>query len=153
MENDMRPRTTALVRVTVVFSWSVPRAARALLNEVRTTPLATLIGSGRSTVIAALLGELAPSAGGRTAAPGAVIARLGQKRDALDGARRLPQRRATCLLLDDPTNHLDIASLEVLDGVLDDWPGALVVATHDEHLREALSTYDEDPERCVLHVP
>jgi ATPase subunit of ABC transporter with duplicated ATPase domains len=45
--------------------------------------------SGKSTVIAALLGELAPSAGGRTAAPGAVIARLGQKRDALDGAATL----------------------------------------------------------------
>jgi ATPase subunit of ABC transporter with duplicated ATPase domains len=47
--------------------------------------------------------------------------------------------RATCLLLDEPTNHLDIASLEALEHALADWPGALVVATHDVRLREALA--------------
>ena len=51
----------------------------------------------------------------------------------------LAQRRAACLLLDEPTNHLDVASLEVLEHALDGWPGALVVATHDERLREALA--------------
>ncbi len=141
---------------------------------------------------------VALAAGQRRAAPGAVIARLGERsgreaahrdrnRDALAGARPLAvetraltglddtaaraalaafgldadaaerpaatltpgertraelavlaHRRATCLLLDEPSNHLDIASLEVLEAALEDWPGALVVATHDRRLRAAL---------------
>jgi ATPase subunit of ABC transporter with duplicated ATPase domains len=40
-------------------------------------------GSGKSTILAALAGELEPLAGVRRAAPGAVIARLGQARDQL----------------------------------------------------------------------
>jgi len=42
-------------------------------------------GSGKSTLLAVLRGELELDAGTRRAAPGAVVAQLGQARDALEG--------------------------------------------------------------------
>jgi len=51
----------------------------------------------------------------------------------------LAHRRAACLLLDEPTNHLDVESIEVLEAALADWPGALVIATHDARLRASLA--------------
>ena len=45
---------------------------------------------------------------------------------------------ANCLLLDEPGNHLDIESLELIEATLRDWPGALLVATHDDRLAAGL---------------
>jgi ATP-binding cassette subfamily F protein uup len=52
----------------------------------------------------------------------------------------LVARPADLLILDEPTNDLDIPSLEVLEDSLDDFPGALVLVTHDRFMLDRIST-------------
>jgi ATP-binding cassette subfamily F protein uup len=44
------------------------------------------------------------------------------------------------LLLDEPTNDLDIPTLEILEENLLEYPGALVLVTHDRYLLDRVST-------------
>jgi len=56
-------------------------------------------------------------------------------------------QRADVLLLDEPTNHLDEAGIEYLTAQLRDWPGVVVIVTHDRQLLDDVMTaiLDLDP--------
>ncbi|MBI3891990.1 MAG: ABC-F family ATP-binding cassette domain-containing protein, partial [Candidatus Wallbacteria bacterium] len=52
---------------------------------------------------------------------------------------RLMLRPADVLVLDEPTNDLDLETLGVLEESLDEFPGALVLVTHDRYMLERMS--------------
>lgn len=60
------------------------------------------------------------------------------------------------LVLDEPTNYLDIQTKEALTEVLKAYPGTIVFVTHDRSLIQSLSTHslsfeDEPPRVCAIN--
>ena len=53
---------------------------------------------------------------------------------------RLMLQPADLLVMDEPTNDLDIPTLDVLEESLLDFPGALVLVTHDRYMLDRVST-------------
>ncbi len=53
---------------------------------------------------------------------------------------RLMLQPADLLLMDEPTNDLDIPTLEILEASLLEYPGALVLVTHDRYMLDRVST-------------
>jgi ATP-binding cassette subfamily F protein uup len=53
---------------------------------------------------------------------------------------RLFTRPANVLVLDEPTNDLDLETLELLEAQLVDWPGTLLVVSHDRRFLDHVVT-------------
>ena len=68
------------------------------------------------------------------------VSRLSGGEQARTVLARLMLEPADLLLLDEPTNDLDIPTLEVLEESLLEFPGALVLVTHDRYLLDRVST-------------
>ena len=108
-----------------------------------------LTASESSAALAAVL-EYPPAERGRTLQ---LLARLGTDPEVLMStdlpspgeARKLViatglGTEAWLLLLDEPTNHLDLPAIERLEEALLEYPGAMVVVTHDEEFAQRVCT-------------
>jgi ATP-binding cassette subfamily F protein uup len=53
---------------------------------------------------------------------------------------RIMLETADVLVLDEPTNDLDIPTLEIMEEALEDFPGAIILVTHDRAMLGRLTT-------------
>ncbi|HET8564140.1 MAG TPA: ABC-F family ATP-binding cassette domain-containing protein [Candidatus Binatia bacterium] len=63
----------------------------------------------------------------------------GQKK--LIGLARLMLLRPSVLLLDEPDNHLDMPGKAYLEKLIVDYPGAVVIISHDRYILDAIATH------------
>jgi ATP-binding cassette, subfamily F, member 3 len=71
---------------------------------------------------------------------------------ALAGLARLLAARPEVLLLDEPDNHLDLAGKAYLERLINEYPGPVVIISHDRYLLDAVVTHIADLEDGRLSI-
>ncbi|MBA3722072.1 MAG: ATP-binding cassette domain-containing protein [Parachlamydiaceae bacterium] len=56
------------------------------------------------------------------------------------------------LVLDEPTNHLDLFSIKWLEGYLSQFPGTLIVSSHDRHFLNTVCTHMADVDCGTIKI-
>ena len=65
---------------------------------------------------------------------------------------RLALSSGNCLLMDEPTSHLDLPALEELENVLGGYPGTLIIASHDRFFLKGLANRVFELDGGELHI-
>ena len=86
-------------------------------------------------------------AGARATVPSRLLSG-GERMKVALAAELYAQAPPQLLLLDEPDNHLDLASLQALEQMLRQYAGALLVVSHDQAFLQAINL---DPEGLTLH--
>lgn len=68
------------------------------------------------------------------------FARLSGGEKTKAGLAKLLCQRSDVLLLDEPTNHLDVESMEWLEEFLKEYPGTVLIISHDRYFLDAVVT-------------
>jgi ATPase subunit of ABC transporter with duplicated ATPase domains len=103
----------------------------------------SVLSEGELRTRLALLGI----AGARATMPSRLLSG-GERMKVALAAELYAQAPPQLLLLDEPDNHLDLASLQALEQMLLQYQGALLVVSHDQAFLQAINL---DPEGLTLH--
>jgi ATP-binding cassette subfamily F protein uup len=137
LAGELSPDAGKVVTGPTVHAAHLSQEARELPGELRVLEAVEEIGRmtrvGDVELSASVLAERFGFAPSRQWTPVAELSGGERRRLQL---LRLLMTEPNVLLLDEPSNDLDIDTLTALEDLLDRWPGTLLVSSHDRYLLE-----------------